>query len=299
MDRLQPKVEIDSSAGFCSGVRRAIEATEHLLMLPDDVFCLGEIVHNEAELSRLGHLGLKVLGDVANPVVSPGSQVIIRAHGEPPSTYERLNAAGAKITDATCPVVIRLQQKVGKASAEMVEAGGSVVIFGKPDHPEIKGLLGNTEGNAMVIASLEELDKIDLSGPLRVFSQTTSDLEAYQEFCEAVLSGAGKISGPQRDVIIHQTVCRQVSRRKPDLERFALSHDVVVFVSGSGSSNGKYLSEICKALNPNTFIVEGVGKVKAGWFADASSIGVSGATSTPLWLMQQVAGEISELLKNR
>lgn len=298
MDHLLPKVEIDPSAGFCSGVKRAIEATEQLLSQPDDVFCLGEIVHNEAELERLKNLGMKILNREKDNTGDIKGQVIIRAHGEPPSTFERLQAEGTTVVDATCPVVIRLQQRVKKASAEMMEARGSVIIFGKPGHPEVQGLLGNSYGNAMVIPAEEEIGRIDLSRPLRVFSQTTSDLGAYKKFCETILAGAAKASGEKSDVIINQTVCSQMSRRGPGIEQFALSHDVIVFVSGSGSSNGKYLSGISKAKNSRTYVVTGTGQVKPEWFENALSIGVSGATSTPVWLMHQVAGEITRMIKN-
>jgi len=298
MDHLQPKVEIDPSAGFCSGVKRAIEAAEQLLALQDDVFCLGEIVHNEAELERLKNLGMKILNRETDNAGDIKGRVIIRAHGEPPSTFERLQAEGTTVVDATCPVVIRLQHRVQKASAEMMEARGSVVIFGKPGHPEVQGLLGNSYGNAMVITAEEEIGRIDLSRPLRVFSQTTSDLNAYKKFCEAILAGAAKASGEKSDVIINQTVCRQMSRREPGIERFALSHDVIVFVSGSGSSNGKYLSGISRARNSRTYVVTDTGQVKPEWFVNALSIGVSGATSTPVWLMHQVAGEITRMIKN-
>jgi 4-hydroxy-3-methylbut-2-enyl diphosphate reductase len=298
MDHLLPKVEIDPSAGFCSGVKRAIEATEQLLSQPDDVFCLGEIVHNEAEMQRLKNLGMKILNRENDNTWDIKGRIIIRAHGEPPSTFERLKAEGTTVVDATCPVVIRLQQRVKKASAEMMEACGSVIIFGKPGHPEVQGLLGNSSGNAIVIRAVEELDRIDLTRPLRVFSQTTSDLGAYNKFCEAVLAGAAKASGEKSDVIINQTVCSQMSRREPGIVQFALSHDVIVFVSGSGSSNGKYLSGISRARNSRTYVVTGTGQVKPEWFENALSIGVSGATSTPVWLMQQVAGEITRMIKN-
>ncbi len=297
MDHLKPKVEIDPSAGFCSGVRRAIEVAEQLLSQPGGVACLGEIVHNESELSRLRHLGLKILDHGVDSGFAPGNKVIIRAHGEPPATFERLKSVGAGVYDATCPVVIKLQQKVSIASAAMKENGGTVVIFGKPGHPEVTGLLGYSSGNVVVVSGQDDLELVDLSKPLRIFSQTTSDLEAYRKFCDTIQSGAEKVSGSTPDVIIYQTVCGQVSRRKPDIERFASSHDVIVFVSGSESSNGKYLSGISKRCNPRTFVVTGTGQIKPGWFEEISSVGVSGATSTPVWLMQQVAAEITEMIK--
>ena len=295
MDQVRPIVEIDPSAGFCSGVKRAIESAEHLLAEAGDVFCLGEIVHNEAEMSRLKQRGLTALDPDGLAAVQEGGHALIRAHGIPPSTYNVLEKKHVLITDATCPVVLRLQQKVKKASEEMMAVGGSVVIYGKPGHAEVVGLLGNTQGNASVIHNLVELASIDLMKPLRVFSQTTADLAGYREICDAILSGTSGSVNP--DVVIHQTICGQMSRRGPEIEKFARKHDVVIFVSGADSSNGKYLSGISKSVNPRTYLVSGNGMIEPDWLCNALSIGVSGATSTPVWLMQQVAAEIEKMIQ--
>ncbi len=296
MDIVRPLVEIDPSAGFCSGVKRAIEAVEHLLDEAGDVFCLGEIVHNEAEMSRLKQKGLIALDPDGAEEVKEGGRALIRAHGVTPTTFDALEQKHVILTDATCPVVLRLQQKVKKASEEMLAVGGSVIIYGKPGHAEVVGLLGNTLGNASVISNLDQLDSTDFTKPLRVFSQTTSSLNSYREICDAILSRASNSGSDQPDVVIHQTICSQVSRRAPALEKFAFSHDVIIFVSGSESSNGKYLYGVSKSANPRTFGVSGTGQLMPEWLNGASTIGISGATSTPVWLMQKIASEIEAMI---
>jgi 4-hydroxy-3-methylbut-2-enyl diphosphate reductase len=296
MDHVKPIVEIDPSAGFCSGVKRAIEAAEHILDEAGDVFCLGEIVHNETEMSRLKEKGLVVLNPDGAEEVKEGGRVLIRAHGVPPTTFDALEKKHVLVTDATCPVVLRLQQKVKKASEEMVGVGGSVIIYGKPGHAEVVGLLGNTMGNAIVISNLDQLGSIDFTKPLRVFSQTTSDLNGYREICDAILSRSSNSGSDQPDVVIHRTICGQVSRRAPALKKFALSHDVIIFVSGSESSNGKYLYGVSKSVNPRSYRVSGTGQLMPEWLNGASAIGISGATSTPVWLMEKVACEIEAMI---
>ena len=292
MENVKPIVEIDPSAGFCSGVKRAIKAAEGLLLEKDELNCLGEIVHNEAEIERLNQLGMKVMSHEKLSGLAADSQVLIRAHGEPPATYRKLKAIGANVSDATCPVVTRLQLKVKQASEEMKDVNGLVVIFGKPGHAEVLGLIGNADGNAIVVSAIEQINTIDVARPLRIFSQTTADSAAYNAFCDEILSKAANAIGAKPDIEINQTICRQVSRRGPEIEKFARLHDVIIFVSGSESSNGKYLSGISKSVNPQTFTVTGSGQIKKEWLSGASSIGVSGATSTPEWLLQQVADEI-------
>jgi 4-hydroxy-3-methylbut-2-enyl diphosphate reductase len=296
MDNLKPRIEIDPSAGFCSGVKRAIESAENLLKSAGEVSCLGEIVHNEAEMDRLEGLGMRVMGPDDTNIQKAGSKVLIRAHGVPPETYKELKDKQVVITDATCPVVLRLQQKVKQASAEMLQVGGTVVIYGKPGHAEIAGLVGNASGNAIVISTPDQLDSLDFTKPMMVFSQTTSDLNLYREICDTILSLARKTATGETKVMIHQTICGQVSRRAPAIEKFAGSHDVIIFVSGSDSSNGKYLAGISKSVNDHTYIVTGPGQLNPEWFAKAYTIGISGATSTPQWLMQQIASEIESMI---
>ncbi len=296
MDNLKPRIEIDPSAGFCSGVKRAIESAENLLRSAGEVSCLGEIVHNEAEIDRLKGLGLRLIYPEDSETPGPGSKVLIRAHGVPPKTYGVLKEKQVVITDATCPVVLRLQQKVKQASAEMLQVGGTVVIYGKPGHAEVAGLLGNTSGNAFVISTPDQLNSLDFTKPMRVFSQTTSDLNRYREICETIRSLGSENGTGESEIKIHHTICGQVSRRAPAIEKFAGSHDVIIFVSGSDSSNGKYLAGISKSVNNQTHIVSGPGQLNPEWLVKASSIGISGATSTPQWLMQQIAAEIESLI---
>lgn len=295
MDNVKPKVVVDPSAGFCTGVKRAIAATEKVLEEDGEVFCLGELVHNEVELERLNHLGMRILDKNHLRETAAGTHILIRAHGEPPQTYKVLEERGVKITDATCPVVLRLQQKVKKASQEMQASGGSVIIFGKASHAEVVGLLGNTTGNAYAINKIEQLDSIDFSKPVRVFSQTTSDLKEYEAICHEIRLRSVTPGYVNPNVEINNTICGQVSRRGPALEIFARSHDVVIFVSGSESSNGKYLAGLCKSVNPLTYTVTGTEQLKPEWFLNAKSVGVSGATSTPGWLMLKVAAEIEAM----
>ncbi|NTW23190.1 MAG: 4-hydroxy-3-methylbut-2-enyl diphosphate reductase [Lentimicrobium sp.] len=296
MDDVKPKVVVDPSAGFCTGVKRAIATTEKVLEGDGEVFCLGELVHNEAELERLNHLGMKILDKNHLSRTTIGSHVLVRAHGEPPETYKVLEDKSVKITDATCPVVLRLQQKVKKASEEMQASGGSVIIFGKASHAEVIGLLGNTKGKAYAINKKEQLDSIDFSKPIRVFSQTTSDQNEYEDICNQIRIKSSNLSNGNPDIEINNTICGQVSRRGPALEIFARSHDVVIFVSGSESSNGKYLAGLCKSANPLTYTVTGTGQINPEWVLNAKSVGVSGATSTPEWLMLKVAAEIEAMI---
>ncbi len=295
MENVKPIVEIDPSAGFCSGVKRAIKAAEDLLQDKEELNCLGDIVHNEAEIERLNKLGMSVLNKDKLKSLKADSQVMIRAHGEPPDTYKNLKEIRAKVTDATCPVVTRLQLKVKQASDEMNGVNGLVVIFGKPGHPEVLGLLGNTDGNAVVVSAKEQLNTIDVTRPLRIFAQTTADIAAYNTFCDEIIVRAENATGIKPDIEINQSICLQVSRRGPGIEKFARSHDVIIFVSGSESSNGKYLSGISKSVNPQTYIITGIGQIKKGWLTEAASIGISGATSTPEWLMKQIAEEIKAM----
>jgi 4-hydroxy-3-methylbut-2-en-1-yl diphosphate reductase len=296
MDNLKPRIEIDPSAGFCSGVKRAIESAENLLKSAGEVSCLGEIVHNEAEMDRLKGLGMRVMGPDNSKIPGAGSKLLIRAHGVPPETYKELIDKQVIVTDATCPVVLRLQQKVKQASDEMLPVDGTVIIYGKPGHAEVVGLLGYTSGNVVVVSRPDQLSSLDFMKPMRVFSQTTSDFNLYHEICETILSLARSSGIGESEIVIHQTICGQVSRRAPAIEKFAGSHDVIIFVSGSDSSNGKYLAGISKSVNNHTHIVTGPGQLNPEWFGNAASIGISGATSTPQWLMRQIAAEIESMI---
>lgn len=285
------RIEIDEKSGFCFGVVKAITVAEELLRERQGaVWCLGDIVHNRVEVNRLERLGLQTVGHDRLPELA-GRCVLIRAHGEPPTTYAQAKRYGIELADATCPVVARLQERVRGAWEQMKAVGGQVVILGKPGHAEVVGLTGQTNEEAMVIESVDDLAGIDFSRPICLLSQTTQSLSLFQTIRDEMLRRA---SDPT-NVTVHDTICRQVSNRNPHLREFAARFDVVVFVSGSKSSNGKALFEVCREANAKAHKVEDASELSPDWFAGADSVGVCGATSTPKWLMEQVAQAISRL----
>lgn len=282
------RVEIDAQSGFCFGVVRAIEMAEQALSNSKRVWSLGDIVHNRVEVERLRKLGLETidiqqLGDGLR-----GEHLLIRAHGEPPSTYRRAEECGVTLTDATCPVVARLQKMVREADVKMREAGGQVVILGKKGHAEVVGLVGQVEGEVVVVEKIEDLESVDYSKPVIFLSQTTQSLELFGQVREILEQKCEVV--PE----IHDTICRNVANREPHLAEFAKKHDVVIFVAGAKSSNGKVLYNCCLRANPRTVLIEEPAQLKAEFFSGADSVGVCGATSTPLWLMEQVAREIEK-----
>lgn len=296
MDILLPKVEIDPSAGFCTGVRRAIRTSESHLAEADKIYCLGQMVHNEAELKRLADRGMQIISQEELEESIQGT-VIIRTHGAPPETYESVQKHGHKLVDATCPVVLRLQQRVRVADAEMQQAGGQVVIFGKSGHPEVVGLLGQASGKVVVVTSPDDMAGIDFAAPIRLVAQTTANEQDFLLFSDKLKAKANAAINGTPDVQITNSICRQMSRRGPEIEKFARLHDVVIFVSGTESSNGKYLAGLSSLVNARTHMVSGTGQIERTWLTNAGSIGVTGATSTPEWLMQGVAAEIEEMIK--
>lgn len=285
-----PIIEIDASAGFCSGVNRAIKIIADSLEDGKPLFCLGDVVHNEAELQRLEKNGARFIDH--SQLSETASRVFIRAHGEPPETYNKLTGLGTEVIDATCPVVLRLQQKIRIAAEKCLHEGrGKVVIFGKPGHPEVIGLLGQAPGKITLISTTEQARELEISGPVYLFAQTTASEDIYKEVADIITRKAILSGTEPSDVAVTSSICRQMSQRAPAIREFAAKHDVVIFVSGSASSNGKYLSGIAKEVNPHTYVVSGVNEI-GDWFGDAASVGISGATSTPQWLMQAVATHI-------
>ena len=284
-------VEIDPHSGFCGGVIRAISTAEEFLSRGDGpLWCLGAIVHNEEELARLGRKGLRTVDHEGLAGLGSCDTVLIRAHGEPPQTYARLSALGLGVIDCTCPVVLQLQKRIREAADR-----ARVVIFGKIGHPEVLGLVGQTGGRALVAETPEQLRQAVDSGALRpdvpveLFSQTTMSPEGYEELAGALRS---MVTGPLE---VHSTICAQVASRHRELAEFARTHDVIVFVSGATSSNGKVLYEWCRSINPRSFHIGSPAELRPEWFAGAASAGVCGATSTPKWLLEQVAGRIGDL----
>lgn len=286
------KIEIDERSGFCFGVVKAITTAEELLRTRcGAVWCLGDIVHNRVEVDRLEQMGLQTVDHARLPELS-GRCVLIRAHGEPPTTYAQAQRYGIELVDATCPVVARLQERVRRAWEEMRAIGGQVVILGKPGHAEVVGLTGQTDEEATVIESVDDLSRIDFSRPICLLSQTTQSLKLFQTVRDEIVRRAVQ----PETVTVHDTICRQVSNRNPHLREFAARFDVVVFVSGSKSSNGKALFEVCREANARAHKVEDAAELCPEWFEGARSVGVCGATSTPKWLMERVASAIATLV---
>ena len=294
------KVELDAGSGFCGGVIRAIGSAEKFL---DEVpgrhlFSLGAIVHNEEELSRLGRKGLVTIDydDLSDMQDADGESLLIRAHGEPPGTYARASALGFNVIDCTCPVVLRLQASIREAYARLKPLGGQIVLFGKIGHAEVLGLVGQVGGDALVVEDRAMLEsaladgRIRADAPVEIFSQTTKSPAEYADIC-SFLEG----SLPEGSLTVHDTVCSQVASRHEKLSSFALSHDVILFVSGKASSNGKVLCDLCKSLNIRTYHIGSEAEIKGEWFGDGDRVGVCGATSTPKWLLEKVVACVEAL----
>ena len=295
-------VDIDSNSGFCAGVIRAITKAEEFLKSKqsEKLYSLGAIVHNDAELTRLVDKGLVTIDkdDLDEMVDARGESLLIRAHGEPPATYAQANALGFKIIDCTCPVVLKLQQDIKKAYDRQKDAGeGQIIIFGKPGHAEVLGLLGQTDNTALVVENIFMLEdaiengSLKLDVPTEIFSQTTKSPSEYALLCERLSQEM------TASVAIHDTICSQVAKRHERLSEFAMEHDIIVFVSGKASSNGKVLCELCKSLNIRTYHIDLVSEIKREWFRADDKVGVCGATSTPKWLLEEAAKHILELNK--
>lgn len=290
------QVEIEKHSGFCGGVIRAIGRAEKFLEESPGriLYSLGDIVHNEAELRRLGEKGLVTVDkDGLMNIPDPSSEtLLIRAHGEPPQTYSLAQKLGLTVIDCTCPVVLKLQKSIREAYERVKPAGGQIVIFGKIGHAEVLGLLGQVSGDAVVIENMPMLlsaledGSIRTDKPLEIFSQTTKSPVEYSEICKALESCPG--AGLQ----VHNTICSQVASRHEELADFALRHDVIVFVSGVSSSNGKVLFDLCKSRNQRTYHISDPSELEPEWFSDGDKVGVCGATSTPGWLLEQVAERI-------
>lgn len=284
------KIEIDDKSGCCFGVMRAISKAEEALADGRTVYSLGDIVHNRIEVQRLERLGLRTVTHVEMPGLA-GCRLFIRAHGEPPATYDEANRLGIELIDATCPVVARLQRRVVQAFGQMIPLGGQVVILGKRGHAEVVGLTGQVGGQAIVIEGPEDLDAIDFSRPIHFLSQTTQSIELFEELGREMRRRA---ASPEQ-VRVDDTICRQVSGREQHLDAFARRFDIVLFVCGRKSSNGRVLSEVCRRANPRTHVVEEAAEIAPAWLEGARSVGICGATSTPKWLMQEVADAVAAL----
>ena len=296
-------VEIDPHSGFCGGVIRAIGSAERFLSEHpgEKLYSLGAIVHNEEELERLSRRGLVTVSgeDLPGLAAAGCTSLLIRAHGEPPETYRRASELGFEVVDCTWPVVLKLQQDILAAYERLHGAGpsGQLVIFGRIGHAEVLGLVGQVGGDAVVVENADMLrgfladGTVRRDGPVELFSQTTKSPEEYAEIA-AILSEA--LDDPS-SLTVHDTICQQVARRHSNLSEFALSHDVIIFVSGTTSSNGQVLFGLCKSLNIRTFHISSETGLRKEWFRSDDKVGVCGATSTPKWLLEQVAGHIAAL----
>ena len=276
------KIEIDEGSGFCFGVTTAIKKAEEELATGSELYCLGDIVHNGMECERLHNMGLKTINHDEFATLHD-KKVLLRAHGEPPSTYLEAQANGIEIIDATCPVVLQLQRRIKRQYDANPEA--QIVIFGKNGHAEVLGLVGQTDQKAIVIEHADEACRLDFSRDIYLYSQTTKSLDEFHAIIDYIQAHIS----PEATFKSFDTICRQVANRMPNICTFATKHDIILFVSGRKSSNGKVLFNACKAKNPHTYLIEGPEEIDSAWLSGAESIGICGATSTPKWLMEKVA----------
>ena len=277
------KIEIDNNSGFCFGVMRATTTAETELTKQQPLYCLGDIVHNGQEVDRLTRLGLITI-DHAQLAQLHDVRVLLRAHGEPPHTYELAQRNNITLIDATCPVVLKLQQKIHQAYTSHPDA--QIVIYGKIGHAEVIGLEGQTEGKAIVIEDENDIHKIDFSRPIILFSQTTKSIEGFNQLVNTIKEKLSTSEGIHFEY--HDTICRNVANRIPDIKRFASQFDIILFVAGAKSSNGKVLFNECLSVNPRTYLVSSPEELDPEWFKDIKSVGICGATSTPKWLMEEI-----------
>lgn len=283
-------IEIDPDSGFCFGVVNAITKAEEELNNSGTLYCLGDIVHNSDEVERLKNKGLITIthSDLAK---LHNVKVLLRAHGEPPSTYELAKKNNIEIIDATCPVVLQLQKRIKKA-AELPDKDLQIVIYGKEGHAEVNGLVGQTGGRAIVVQNSDEISKINLNKPIALYSQTTMSVDGFAQI-------SSEIKQKREDVNLESfdTICRQVANRAPKLKLFARAHDLILFVSGKKSSNGKFLFSECKKVNSDSHLISNASEIEPAWLTEKKSIGICGATSTPSWLMEEVRDAILRMLQ--
>jgi len=289
-------VEIDEQSGFCFGVQNAVQIAEKELLRGEKVFSLGPIVHNDMEVERLSALGLvSITHDEFRKLRN--CKVLIRAHGEPPETYSIAEKNNIEIIEATCPIVKKLQSRIRETLTNSKECKGQIVIFGKPGHAEVVGLLGQTGGQGILVSGPDDLKKIDMTRQVCLFSQTTMSVKDYSMIADMILTGMRErgVEDPGHLLKVYKTICGQVSNREPHLKAFAKEHDVIIFVSGRESSNGKMLYSVCKSVNPNTYFVSSPEEIERKWFEGMNTTGVCGATSTPKWLIEKIRDLISEI----
>jgi 4-hydroxy-3-methylbut-2-enyl diphosphate reductase len=289
------KITIDDKAGYCFGVKNAIGQAEAMLEGDGTLFSLGHIVHNHAEVDRLAGKGLKVF-DYDEFSKLQNCKVLIRAHGEPPSTYETAYRNNITLIDATCPIVKHLQGNIRTQNELTGKTNSQVVIYGKKGHPEVSGLVGQTDGQAIVVNDVNDIESIDPQRSVHLYAQTTMDPQGFDLMAARITAYLERHhTGNAPQVFIHNTICRQVSNRINHLEKFAAAHQVIMFASGKTSSNGRFLYNVCLKSNPKTYHIEEVTDIDPSWFDEIETVGITGATSTPVWQMEKVAGFLEDL----
>ena len=290
-------IEIDNGSGFCFGVTTAIQKAEEELARGNKLYCLGDIVHNGMECERLREMGLITINHDEMAQLHD-AKVLLRAHGEPPETYELARQNNIEIIDATCPVVLQLQKRIKRqydsnnqsdSPSQSVKSAAQIVIFGKKGHAEVLGLVGQTHSNAIVIEHFDEVSQLDFSRDIYLYSQTTKSLDEFHRIIEYIQEHIS----PHATFKSFDTICRSVANRMPNISQFASRHDLILFVCGRKSSNGKVLFEECRRINPNTHLIEGPAEINPQWLEDIKTVGICGATSTPKWLMEQCRDAIS------
>lgn len=292
------EVTIDEKAGYCFGVEYAIQMAEQEMDEDGTLYCLGDIVHNSMEVERLNKKGLRII-DREQLNKLQNCKVLIRAHGEPPETYKTAIENNIELIDASCPVVLKLQNRVKHAFDKVKKLDGQVVIYGKKGHAEVIGLNGQTNNSAIIVTTIEDLDQLDFSRPITLFSQTTKSTKGFYEIKNEIERRQKEAMNEEKLEEIYfdanDSICRQVSNREPQMNKFSQQNDVIVFVSGRKSSNGKSLFNVCLRNNPRSYFVENEEEVEPNWFNPNERVGISGATSTPTWLMEKVAQHIRNL----
>lgn len=284
------KVEIDEESGFCFGVVTAIKKAEEELTSGETLYCLGDIVHNSKEVERLKEMGLITINHEEFRLLR-NAKVLLRAHGEPPETYTIAKENNIEIIDATCPVVLRLQKRIKQEYKQKDDIQKKqIVIYGKNGHAEVLGLVGQTDGKAIVVEKLDEVKKLDFNRDIRLYSQTTKSLEGFQE----IVAYIKEHISPEATFEFYDTICRQVANRMPNIRKFAAAHDLIFFVSGKKSSNGKVLFGECLKVNPNSYLIDSLEEIDNKLLNGINSIGICGATSTPKWLMEEISRYIKK-----
>ncbi len=277
------KIEVDKGSGFCFGVVEAIRRAEERLENDQKLYCLGDIVHNNSEVERLRKKGLTTISHEQFFTMN-NTTVLLRAHGEPPEIYKYAQANNIELIDATCPVVLKLQKRILKSYENGAKDNSQVIIYGKKGHAEVNGLVGQTNGDAIVVEGIDDLAQLDYTRPIVLYSQTTKGLDGLHHLTEELKNKTSKVA-----IKIHDTICRQVANRIPGIKKFAVRFDLVLFVSGKKSSNGKMLFDICSSVNPNTKFISELNEIDPVWLKNIDSVGICGATSTPKQLLEEVA----------